>query len=109
MYSCSCKLEESVIVGNSCKMMENVKITKSVIGRNVELGKNVCIESSFIFNNAVIEDNCTITHSIISYNARVQSNSKITTGSVIGTDVILPKDSFIENSIIQSTKPLDCN
>lgn len=90
-------------------MMENVKIIKSVIGRNVNLGKNVYIESSFIFNNVVIEDNCKITHSVISYNSHLKNDCMVTAGSVIGSNVILPNDSFIENSIIQSSKPLDCN
>lgn len=100
--------DESVVIGNDCKTMENVKISKSIIGNNVKIGKNVLIENSFIFDNIIINDNCKITYSLIGFNSNIQANCKVTAGSIIGNKVVLPKESFIENSIIQSTKPEDC-
>lgn len=66
------------------------------------------IENSFIFDDVTIADNSVITYSVIGNKCTLQNNCKVTAGSVLGNGVKLNKESFVENSVVQSTKPVDC-
>nr|XP_022901654.1 translation initiation factor eIF-2B subunit epsilon [Onthophagus taurus] len=98
-------IEREVLIGKNCSISKTSTITNSIIGNNCKIGDNVKIENAFTMDNVEIYDNSTINHSVIGPNCVINENCVITIGSVLGGGVVLPKDSFVENSLIQATKP----
>ncbi|KAF2879036.1 hypothetical protein ILUMI_27130 [Ignelater luminosus] len=98
-------LVEDVIIGSGSSISDGSQISKSIIGENIKIGKNVIIEDSFIFSNTSIGDNCTIKHSVIGSDCILKPGNKVTCGSILGKGVQLPKDKFVEDSLVQSKKP----
>ncbi|XP_008192840.1 translation initiation factor eIF2B subunit epsilon isoform X2 [Tribolium castaneum] len=101
-------LKNGVVTGDKVVLNDNKKIANSIIGDNVTIGKNVQIEHSFILSNTKIADNVIITHSVIGPNCHIKANSRITASSIIGKDVVIENEQFIENSLVQSTQPENC-
>lgn len=93
------------MIGSGSSISDNTQVAKSIIGENVKIGKNVTIEDSFIFSNTIIGNNCIIRHSVIGSDCVLKPGSKITCGSILGKGVQLPKDKFVEDSLVQSKKP----
>lgn len=101
-------LAEDVVIGRSSSIAENTTVTRSVIGSNVKIGKNVTISDSFILSNTIVGDDCAIDHSVLGQKCVIRSNCTIKGGSVLGKGVEVPKDSAIEDSLIQATVPEQC-
>ncbi|XP_068906213.1 translation initiation factor eIF2B subunit epsilon isoform X2 [Tenebrio molitor] len=102
-------LKKGVVTGEGVSIKDQKKIANSIIGDNVKIGENVQITESFVFANTSIDDNVVITHSIVGPNCQIKSKSKITLGSIIGKGVVVEKEGFIENSLVQATEPEDCD
>lgn len=97
-----------MVIGRNSSIAENTTVTRSVIGTNVKIGKNVTISDSFIFSNTIVGDDCVIDHSVLGQKCIIRSNCGIKGGSVLGKGVEIPKDSIIEDSLVQATVPEQC-
>ncbi|KAI4462592.1 translation initiation factor eif-2b subunit epsilon [Holotrichia oblita] len=94
-------------VGHNCSISESSNISKSIIGNNVAIGKNVTLENAYIMSDVKIYNDCIISNSIIGPKSILKSGCKVTFGSVVGANVELNKECFIENSLVQSKRPDD--
>ncbi|KAK5643696.1 hypothetical protein RI129_007541 [Pyrocoelia pectoralis] len=98
-------LVEDVIIGASSSVGDKTKIIRSIIGESVKIGENVIIEDSFIFSSTVVHNNSVIKQSVIGQKCALETGCIVTKASVIGKSVVLPENSLIENSLIQSYPP----
>ncbi|CAH1159671.1 unnamed protein product [Phaedon cochleariae] len=100
-------MKNSVIIGENTKIPESAHIERSVLGENVTVGQNTRVEHSFIFSDCKIADDVIISHSIIGPHCVLNEKSRITAGSILGQDTVIEKNLFVENTLVQSTKPDD--
>lgn len=101
-------MKNDVIVGEDTTIDDSALVKQSVLGYCVTVGKKSKLESCVVFSGCKIEDNVLVSHSIIGPNCIIKSQSKITAGSVLGEGTVIDKGLFVENSLVQAEKPLDC-
>ncbi|KAK9738530.1 eIF4-gamma/eIF5/eIF2-epsilon [Popillia japonica] len=94
-------------VGHNCSISESSNISKSIIGNNVTIGRNVTLENAYIMSDVKICNDCIVSNSIVGPKSILRNGCKVTFGSVVGANVELNKESFIENSLVQSKRPED--
>ncbi|CAH0560261.1 unnamed protein product [Brassicogethes aeneus] len=98
-------LKNDVIAGQNATISKSAKLNNVIMGDNVKIGENVDISNSFIFSNTKVEDNVTISLSIVGPNCLVKEKSKILAGTVLGKGVQIEKECFVEDALVQSTRP----
>lgn len=60
-------------------------------------------------SDAKISNNCIISNSVVGPKSILRNGCKVTFGSVLGANVELNKETFVENSLVQSKKPEERN
>lgn len=97
-----------MIIGSNCSISESSDISKSIIGNNVTIGENVSLKNAYILSDSKICNKCNISNSVVGPKAILKNGCKVTFGSVLGAHVELNENVFVENSLVQSTKPEGC-
>jgi mannose-1-phosphate guanylyltransferase/phosphomannomutase len=70
-------LSGTVVIGENCKIAENVRISNSVLGDNCVIESGAVIRNSVLWNSIVVERNSQLSSDVIGNNTRLQEKSFI--------------------------------
>ncbi|XP_014355995.2 translation initiation factor eIF-2B subunit epsilon [Papilio machaon] len=100
----SCTLDEDVLIGADTEICDNTTITKTMIGNNCKIGNNVILVGSQIMDNVTIKDNCKIINSFIDNNCMINADSLIENGTIIAENVNINAGSKLKGAIIECSE-----
>jgi len=89
-----------VVVGDNCKLDENVTLTDCCFGNNCKIGKNTIIEKSIIWNNVSIKEDSKIVNAVLCDNILIGSNVMAEHGVIIAQDTKIGNKVVIEKDIM---------
>lgn len=99
---------KTLLSKNGDSKLKKVKISNFVVlGANCLIEEGVSLDSCVLFDNVIIRKNCSIKNSIIGWNCLVESHSKIKNFSILEKDVVIERNSVLDNVIVCSHKTVN--
>jgi NDP-sugar pyrophosphorylase family protein len=102
----SARFEGSVVIGDCCKIGENVYVKDCVIGDKCVIGDNAVITGSVVWSDTIIGRDCQVSGALIGSWCRLGKEAKVGDGAVIANRSIIsrgkeipPQAKLIPNSI----------
>lgn len=97
-------IHPSAIIGQDCKIGPNV-----VVGAGVVIGDGVRISRSVIFEGSIIKSNSCVANTIVGWNGKVGRWSRTEGVTVLGDDVSIADEVYINGASILPHKEITAN
>jgi mannose-1-phosphate guanylyltransferase/phosphomannomutase len=95
----STKINGQVMIGDNCKIGENVSLTNCIIGNNVEIGNAAKLTGVTIWNNVSIGDNAQLWDDVICNNTVIGRNVTIAENVFIAANCQIGDDATLRSNI----------
>ncbi|KAJ5076281.1 mannose-1-phosphate guanyltransferase beta [Anaeramoeba ignava] len=92
-------IDDSVEIGDGSVIGPNVSVDK-----NVKIGKGVRLANCAVFSGSVIDNSSFLSSSLIGWNCHIGSWTRLENGCVLGDDVTVKNEVFMNNVIVLPNK-----
>ena len=76
-------IEGNVVLGDNCKVEEDVFLRDSVIGDNCRIGRSCSLENSVVWNDVRIGENCKLEYNVVNSGLKIASEKRMKENSFI--------------------------